>query len=41
MGVVYEIPEWFTGLVGALMIALSLVSSIRANKKELDGECYA
>ncbi len=41
IGVVFEIPEWFTGLVGALMILLALVSSIRANKKELDGECYA
>lgn len=33
VGVAFHIPEAFTGLVGALLIGLSLGSSIRANRK--------
>ncbi|MDD2368449.1 MAG: DUF475 domain-containing protein [Sulfuricurvum sp.] len=41
IGLIYEIPEWFTGLLGAFMIVLALISSIQANKKDVDGKSYA
>jgi uncharacterized protein len=41
LGLIYEIPEWFTGLLGAFMIVLALISSIRANKKDVDGKTFA
>lgn len=41
LGLIYEIPEWFTGLLGAFMIVLALLSSIKANKRDIDGKSYA
>jgi len=37
-GVKYHIPEAVTGLVGAVLIVLSLVSSVRANRHDSKGE---
>jgi len=37
-GVKYHIPEAVTGLVGAVLIVLSLVSSVRANRHDSIGE---
>jgi len=39
-GTIQHIPEVFTGLIGAALIALSLVSSIRYNKKH-EGSTHA
>ncbi|MGD9970242.1 MAG: DUF475 domain-containing protein [Sulfuricurvum sp.] len=41
IGLLIEIPEWFTGLLGAFMIVLALLSSIKANKKDVDGKSFA
>jgi uncharacterized protein len=37
-GVKYHIPEAVTGLVGAVLIVLSLVSSVRANRHDSKGD---
>jgi hypothetical protein len=33
-GTVMDIPEFFTGMIGIVLIGLSLLSSIRYNRKE-------
>jgi hypothetical protein len=33
----YHIPEWFTGLIGAVIIVSSLIWSIRVNPKGISG----
>lgn len=38
LGTHYHLPEWFIGSIGALAIGAALVSSIRANRQDAQGE---
>lgn len=37
----YEVPEWFTGLIGAVIIGVAVIHSLRANKADAANEAVA
>lgn len=37
----YEVPEWFTGIIGAVIIGIAVIHSLRANKADAANEVVA